>query len=180
MPSKSARKPAKKSVPAPKKKAARKPAAKAVKPIPDGYHTVTPYLIVPGVDRVLDFVQKAFGATITTPPMRGPDGKIGHAEVRIGTSRVMMGEASDRHPAMPAMLNLYVKDCDALFEKAVAAGGTMVMPLTDHFYGDRSGGVRDPAGNQWFVSTHKEDVPPAEMARRAAEFGKKQQQQPTT
>src|SRR5688500_323010 len=93
-----------------------KPAAKSkVKPIPDGYHTVTPYLIVHGVDKVLEFVKKAFGAKVTTEPMRGPGGKIMHVEVQIGTSRVMMGEASDKHPPMPAMINLYVEDMDAVY-----------------------------------------------------------------
>ena len=87
------------------------PTAKSkVKPIPDGYHAVTPYLVVPNVAKVLDFVQKAFGAKVTTPPMSGPDGKVMHAEVQIADSRVMMGESSDKHPPMPAMINLYVTD----------------------------------------------------------------------
>jgi uncharacterized glyoxalase superfamily protein PhnB len=141
----------------------------AAKPIPDGYHTVTPYLVVPRVDGLLDFVKRAFDAKVTMPPMKGPDGKVMHAEVQIGDSRVMMGEASDKHPAMPTMINLYVKDCDAVYQKALGAGAVSAMPLKDQFYGDRSGGVRDPSGNMWWISTHKEDVPPDEMARRMSE-----------
>ena len=145
----------------------------AVKPIPEGYHTITPYLMVPDCAKVLDFVQKAFGAQPMMEPMRGPDGKIMHTEVKIGDSPLMMGESSAKHPAMPTMINLYVEDSDAVYERAVKAGGTSLMPVTDQFYGDRSGTVRDPAGNVWHISTHKEDVPPAEMAKRAADAMKK-------
>jgi uncharacterized glyoxalase superfamily protein PhnB len=95
-----------------------------------------------------------------------------HAEVQIGDSRVMMGEANEKHPPMPAMLNLYVKDCDAVYRKALEAGGVSVAPPTDHFYGDRSAGVRDGSGNLWYVSTHKEDVSPEEMKRRMAAMPK--------
>ena len=143
----------------------------AVKPIPDGYHTVTPYLLVRGVRRQLEFVQQAFDAEIKFQMPR-PDGEMAHAEFRVGDSMVMCGQASDAHPPLPAMLYLYVKDVDAVFAKAVAAGGEVVRPVTDQFYGDRSGGVKDPCGNQWWVSTHVEDVSPEEMARRAAAHGK--------
>jgi PhnB protein len=145
----------------------------AVKPVPDGYHTVTPYLIVPGVGRLLDFVKNAFDAKPMMEPMTAPDGKIVHAEVQIGDSRVMMGESSEKHPPMPAMINLYVPDCDAVYQKALKAGGVSEMPPTDQFYGDRSAGVRDPSGNRWYVSTHKEDVSPEEMKRRAAKHAPK-------
>jgi uncharacterized glyoxalase superfamily protein PhnB len=145
----------------------------AVKPIPDGYHSITPYIVAPHCAKLLDFVKKAFGAKDLMEPMTGPGGKIMHTEIRIGDSVVMMGEANDKHPAMPVMLNLYVEDSDAVYEKALKAGGVSVMPMTDQFYGDRSGMVRDPSGNLWSISTHKEDVPPAEMARRAAEHAKK-------
>jgi uncharacterized glyoxalase superfamily protein PhnB len=140
----------------------------AVKPVPDGYHTVTPYLMVSGVAKLLEFVKRAFGARVTTEPMTTPDGKVAHVEVQIGDSRVMMGESSEKHPPMPAMLNLYVPDCDAVYQQALKAGGASVAPPTDHFYGDRSAGVRDASGNLWYVSTHKEDVSPEEMRRRMA------------
>jgi uncharacterized glyoxalase superfamily protein PhnB len=145
----------------------------AAKPIPDGYHTITPYLVVSNCDKVLDFVKKAFGAKPLMEPMTGPGGKIMHTEVMIGDSPLMMGESSDKHPAMPTMINLYVEDSDAVYDRALKAGGVSVMPMTDQFYGDRSGTVRDPSGNVWHISTHKEDVPPAEMAKRAAEAMKK-------
>jgi PhnB protein len=145
----------------------------AVKPIPDGYHSITPYLVVSNCAGLRDFLKNAFGGKELMEPMTGPDGKVMHTEVRVGDSVLMMGEASDKHPAMPGMLNLYVEDSDAVYEKALKAGGVSVMPMTDQFYGDRSGMVRDPSGNLWSISTHKEDVPPAEMARRAAEHSKK-------
>lgn len=143
----------------------------AVKPIPDGYHTVTPYLVVPGVRRLLEFVKQAFDAEVKFEMPR-PDGAVAHAEFRIGDSMVMTGEAGDQHPPMPAMLHLYVPDVDAVFAKAVAAGAEIVRPVADQFYGDRSGGVKDPCGNQWFVSTHVEDVSPEGMDRRMAAMGK--------
>jgi PhnB protein len=143
----------------------------AVKPIPDGYRTVTPYLTVRGVAQLLEFVTKAFGAEVTFR-MPGPEGRIMHAEFRIGDSMVMCGEASDEHPPLPAMLYLYVPEVDAVFAKAVAAGGEMVRPVTDQFYGDRSGGLKDPLGNQWWVGTHIEDVSMEEMKRRMAALGK--------
>lgn len=143
----------------------------AVKPIPDGYHTVTPYLPVRGVRRLLEFVTQAFGAEIKFQMPR-PDGEVAHAEFKIGDSMIMTGEAGDEHPAMPAMLHLYVPDVDAVFAKAVAAGGEVVRPLADQFYGDRTGGVKDPCGNQWWVATHVEDVPPEELEKRSAAAGK--------
>jgi len=137
-----------------------------VKPIPDGYHSVTPYLIVKGVAALIDFLKEAFDA-VETERLPGPDGTIGHAEVRIGDSIVMMGEGEHFEP-MPAAIYLYVNDIDAAYAKALAAGATTVMEPADQFYGDRSGGVKDAFGNLWFVATHKEDVSPEEMARRAA------------
>jgi uncharacterized glyoxalase superfamily protein PhnB len=145
----------------------------AVKPIPDGYHTVTPYLAVKDVRKLLEFVTKAFDAEVKFQ-MPGPDGGIAHAEFRVGNSMVMCGQASEIHPPLPAMLYLYVNDVDATFAKAVAAGGEEVRPVTDQFYGDRSGGVKDPAGNQWHIGTHVEDVSPADLKKRAAEFMKQQ------
>ena len=136
-----------------------------VNPIPEGYRTVTPYLVVDGAANVLEFVKQAFGAEEKFR-METPDGTIGHAEVQIGDSMVMLGDAGDQNPAMPAMIHLYVDDCDATYERALGAGGTSEREPTDQFYGDRSAGVRDPAGNLWWIATHVEDVPEEELAKR--------------
>ncbi len=146
----------------------------SVKPIPDGYHTVTPYLYVDGAAKAIEFYKKAFNARELFR-MEAPGGKLGHAELQIGNSRVML---ADEHPAMGAIgpktlggaafsLMLYVEDCDALFKQAIAAGATEVRGLTDQFYGDRSGIVEDPFGHKWALATHKEDVPMDELMRRA-------------
>jgi uncharacterized glyoxalase superfamily protein PhnB len=142
-----------------------------VKPIPDGYRSVTPYLAVDGAEELLGFVKRAFGAEETVK-MPTSDGRIGHAEVRIGDSMVMLGDAStsDQGTAMPAMIHLYVDDIDKTYRQALEAGGTSVREPADQFYGDRTGGVRDPVGNLWWIATHVEDVPPDEMARRAQEW----------
>lgn len=138
-----------------------------VKPIPDGYHTVTPYLIVDDASAILGFIERAFGGTVLSRYL-SPDGRVMHAEAQIGDSRVMLGEASDEWPGMPAMLHLYVEDVDAVYRQALEAGATTVREPQDMFYGDRSGGVRDTAGNQWWITTHIEDVSAEEMARRQA------------
>jgi PhnB protein len=140
----------------------------AVNPIPEGYRTVTPYLVVDGATKVLDFVKQAFGAEEKFR-MDAPDGKIGHAEVQIGDSIIMIGDAGAENPAMPAMIHLYLDDCDATYERALAAGATSEREPTDQFYGDRSAGVRDSAGNLWWIATHVEDVPEEEMAKRIEE-----------
>ena len=147
----------------------------AVKPIPEGYHTVTPYLVVDGAEKVIRFMKEAFGAQPVFEPMMRPDGKVMHAEFKIGDSVVMISDASERAKATSTMLHLYVPNVDAVYEKAVKAGGTSVMEPSDQFYGDRSGGVKDPAGNQWHIGTHVEDVAPAELKKRAVEFMKQQQ-----
>ena len=149
--------------------------AAKVKPIPEGYHTVTPYLVVDGAEKVIRFMKEAFGAQPVFEPMMRPDGKVMHAEFKIGDSVVMISDASERAKATSTMLHLYVPNVDAVYEKAVKAGGTSVMEPSDQFYGDRSGGVKDPAGNQWHIGTHVEDVAPAELKKRAAEFMKQQQ-----
>jgi uncharacterized glyoxalase superfamily protein PhnB len=143
----------------------------AVKPIPDGYHTVTPYLTVDGAAKLLDFVKEAFGAEMRGDAMRTPDGKIGHAEVQIGDSVVMLSDAStsDTGEVNTALLHLYVEDVDATYKRAIEAGATSVREPSNQFYGDRSAGVRDSVGNQWWIATHVEDVPPEEMAKRAQE-----------
>jgi PhnB protein len=144
----------------------------AVKPIPDGYHSVTPYLIVQGARALIEFLNKVFDAK-ATECFTLPDGSIKHAEVRIGDSMVMMADASAMHPAMPCTLYVYVSDCDAAYRRALEAGATSLMAPADQFYGDRSGGVKDASGNYWWIATHAEDVPPDEMKRRAAAAQKK-------
>jgi uncharacterized glyoxalase superfamily protein PhnB len=143
----------------------------AVKPIPDGYQTVIPYLVVSGAAKVIEFVKKVFDAT-SVECMTRPDGSIHHAEVRIGDSVVMLSDASEKYPARPAMLYVYVTDTDAAYRRALAAGGTSLMEPANQFYGDRNAGVQDPTGNSWWIGTHVEDVPPDELKRRAAAHGK--------
>src|SRR5688572_9952040 len=146
-----------------------------VKPIPDGYHTATPYLIVKGAAAALDFYKKAFGAK-ELMRFGGPDGKIGHAEIQIGNSRIMLGdemlEMNCKGPqtlgGSPVGIMLYVEDADARFKQAIAAGATETRPIQDQFYGDRSGTLTDPFGHQWTIGTHKEDVAPDELQRRMA------------
>ena len=137
----------------------------AVKPIPEGYHTVTPYLIGHGTAELIGFLKESFGAQEKERHMR-PDGAIMHAEVRIGDSIVMMGEASDEFKAMPTSIHLYVEDVDAAYKRALQAGGTSLREPADQFYGDRSAGVVDACGNQWWLATHVEDVSRQEMQRR--------------
>lgn len=148
-----------------------------VKPIPEGYHSVTPYLVINGAADAIEFYKKAFGATELFRMERG--GKIGHAEIKIGDSPVML---ADEHPEMgftgpnalggtPVSLMVYVEDVDTVYKQAIAAGGEELRPLEDQFYGDRSGTLKDPFGHVWTVSTHKEDVAPEEMEKRMAAQG---------
>ncbi len=137
-----------------------------VKPIPDGYHTVTPYLVVEGVAELIDFLKQAFDA-VETERIPGPDGKVGHGEVRIGDSVVMLGEASGEWKPMPGMIYLYVNDTDATYKRALDAGATSVMEPADQFYGDRNAGVKDASGNMWWIATRKENVSPEELRKRA-------------
>jgi PhnB protein len=148
-----------------------------VNPIPDGYPVVTPYLCVDGAADAIDFYKEMFGAT-ERMRMAEPDGTIGHAELQLGDSVVML---SDEFEAMgisspktlggtPVTLSVYVTDVDAVIAKALAAGATLVRPIENQFYGDRSGQILDPWGHRWSVGTHVEDVPPEEMERRAAEM----------
>jgi uncharacterized glyoxalase superfamily protein PhnB len=148
----------------------RKESTMPVKPIPDGYHTITPYLVMRGAAKTVDFLKKAFGAEYAFEPMMAPNGTIMHGELKIGDSRVMISEATEQYPAMPAMLHLYVPDVDAVHKRAMAAGGTPVSEPSDQFYGDRGGGVKDPSGNYWHIATHKEDVAPAELKKRAEAY----------
>ena len=146
-----------------------------VKPIPDGYHSLTPYLMVRDADASIEFYKKAFGAELPSPAMKGPDGKVAHAEMKIGDSRLMLGANFGKAPApTDAMhLYLYVPDADATFKKALAAGAKSSVEMTDQFYGDRSGAVKDPDGHTWWIATHKEDLSQAEMEKRSAEYFRK-------
>jgi PhnB protein len=138
----------------------------AVKPIPDGYHSVTPYLMIKGADQFITFMTAVFGAKVTEQLMQA-DGKRGHTELRVGDSLIMLSEVKADRPPTPIMLHIYVDDVDVAFERAVAAGGKVVAAPTNQFYGDRSGGVIEPSGNTIWIATHIEDVSPAELQRRA-------------
>jgi len=150
-----------------------------VKPIPEGYHTATPYLIVKDGAGAIEFYKKAFGAT-ELMRMADSSGKIGHAEIKIGDSVIMLAdevtEMGYRSPqslgGSPVSILLYVEDVDALFSQAVATGAKVQRPVQDQFYGDRIGGVTDPFGHVWYIATHKEDVSPEEMQKRAAAAGR--------
>jgi PhnB protein len=146
-----------------------------VKPIPEGYHAITPYLSIKGASDAIEFYKKAFGAS-EVMRMAQPDGRIGHAELQFGDSRIML---ADEHPEMdfrspraiggtPVMLHLYVDDVDTVVSRAVSAGAKALRPVEDQFYGDRSGSVVDPYGHVWHVATHKEDLSMDEIRKRAA------------
>jgi PhnB protein len=148
----------------------------AVKAIPEGYHSVTPYLIISGAAAAIDFYKKAFGATELFR-MPAPGGRVGHAELKIGDSPIML---ADEFPDMghkspttlggsPVSLMIYVADVDSVFKQAIAAGGKEQRPVKDQFYGDRSGSLEDPFGHIWHIATHVEDVSGEEMERRVAE-----------
>ena len=147
----------------------------AVKPIPEGYHTLTPYLIFSGAGDAIAFYEKALGAE-EIMRLADPSGTVHHAEIRIGDSRIML---ADEHPEIqalspktiggsPVSIHLYIADVDAAVQRAVAAGAKLVRPVTDQFYGDRVGGIEDPFGYRWFIATHKEDLTMDEIRRRAA------------
>lgn len=146
-----------------------------VQPIPDGYHTVTPYLIVDGAAAAIEYYRKAFGASELLR-MPDPQGRIGHAEIRIGDSVIMLADAHHemgyRGPrtlgGTSVSILLYLADVDAAFERAISAGGKALRPVADQFYGDRMGTLEDPFGHVWTLGTHIEDVSPEEMKRRMA------------
>jgi len=137
----------------------------AVKPIPEGYAAVTPYLIVKDVDTLLQFMKAAFDAQVKEEH-RMPDGSVAHADVIIGGSHIMMGQAGGKWPEKLGSIMLYVPDADATYRRALDAGAKSLHEMTTQFYGDRSGGVEDPTGVTWWISTHVEDVPPEELERR--------------
>jgi PhnB protein len=146
-----------------------------VRPIPDGYHSVTPYLILSSASDAIAFYKKALGAD-EVMRMDDPAGKIHHAEISIGGSRIML---ADEHPEIqalspqtiggsPVSIHVYVEDVDAMVQRAVAAGAKLIRPVADQFYGDRVGGIEDPFGYRWFIATHKEDLSMDEIRRRGA------------
>jgi PhnB protein len=147
-----------------------------VSPIPQGYNSITPYLVIKGAAQAIEYYKNVFGATEVFR-MDGPDGKVGHAELKIGDSRIML---ADENPSMgqghssastigtsPVSLYLYIPDVDRVVERAVAAGAKILRPVQDQFYGDRSGFIQDPFGHLWGVATHVEDVAPQELEERA-------------
>ncbi len=146
-----------------------------VKPIPDGYPRVTPYLIVDGASAAIDFYTSVLGAT-ERMRMAAPEDRIGHAELEVGGSLIMLADESPEMDARgpkavggtPVSLHVYVEDADRVFDRAIEAGAKALRPVEDRFYGDRSGGFEDPFGHRWDVATHVEDVPPNEMEKRVA------------
>jgi PhnB protein len=149
--------------------------AQAARRIPEGHNTVSPYLIVDGAGRALDFYKRAFGATELFR-LEAPGGKIGHAEIRIGDTVIMMADEHPDHHAYsprrykgsPVSLHVYVENVDAVAQQAIAAGANVTRPVQDMFYGDRSGTFEDPFGHTWHVATHVEDLTEEEIGRRAA------------
>jgi PhnB protein len=154
--------------------------AKKVLPIPAGYHAVTAYLGIKGAVEAIEFYKRAFGAKEVVR-MPGPNGTVGHAELRFGDSLVMLADESPdmgflgphSRGGTTIQLHLYVRDVDATVQKALAAGGKLTRPIENKFYGDRAGTLEDPYGHVWYIATHKEDVPPKEMKRRMDEMMKK-------
>jgi PhnB protein len=155
--------------------------AKAAKPVPEGYHTITPSLTLDNAAQTIEWYKKALGAEEVSRSL-GPDGKIMHAELKIGDSRFMMndvmmgGKGPQAFGGSPASLWLFVPDSDALFNRATSAGAKVHMPLDNQFWGDRAGAVTDPAGYTWWIATRKEDLTQTEMQQRAAEFFKQMAQ----
>lgn len=148
----------------------------AVKPIPEGQHSVTPYLGIEGASEAIEFYKNAFGA-IEQFRLPTPDGKVGHAELKIGDSTIMLADPCDQGTLRSSQsqtggasiaLHLYVNDVDAQFARAIKAGGKEISPVKDQFYGDRTGTLKDPFGNVWFLATHKEDLSVEEINKRAA------------
>ena len=142
--------------------------ATKLKPIPAGYHSVTPYLIVEGAPKLIDFLKRAFNAE-EMARMNAPDGRIAHAEVKIGDSIVMMSDETAEFKSVASQLYVYVDDIDKTYKRALEVGATIVREPKTQFYGDRNASVRDPTGNIWGIATHVEEVSPEEMARRMRE-----------
>lgn len=145
--------------------------ATSVKSIPNGYHTVTPYLINENASRLIEFLKLVFDAEETNR-LSGPDGRVMHAELKIGDSTLMVSDPSSEWRPMPASIVIYVEDVDAVYKRALEVGAISLREPTDQFYGDRSAGVKDLAGNHWWIATHLEDVPPEELRLRAERWMK--------
>jgi PhnB protein len=152
--------------------------AEKIKAVPEGMHTITAHLVIKGADKAIEFYKKAFGAQQHGGVFRGPDGKVGHAELRIGDSRIMLADEfpGAGHASSPqtlggttTVLNIYTDKVDQLFDQAVKAGATVTMPLANQFWGDRYGQVKDPFGHAWALGQHVEDVAPEELERRGRE-----------
>jgi len=157
--------------------------AKAAKPIPEGFHTITPQLTLDNAAQSIEWYKKALGVEELNRSL-GPDGKVMHAELKLGNSRffandVMMGKGPKGYGGSPATFWVYVDDCDAVFNRAVSAGATVVMPMADQFWGDRGGCFTDPAGYSWWIATHKEDFTKEELDQRAQEFFKQMAHSPS-
>jgi len=136
-----------------------------VKPIPEGYHSLTPIVSVEGASSLIDFLRQVFDAE-EEERFTGSDGRIRHAEVRIGDSIIMINDATPEFPAVPAMINVYTEDVDAAYKRALGEGATALRESSEQFYGDRTGGVKDQYGNQWWIATHVEDVSQEELEKR--------------
>ena len=136
-----------------------------VKPIPDGYHSLTPVVVVDGAPRLIDFLKQVFSAE-EDEVYKGPDGRVIHAELRIGDSVLMISDSNLQFPAFPAMVNVYTEDVDGAYKRALNAGATSLREPSNQFYGDRTAGVKDAHGNQWWIATHVEDVSTEELERR--------------
>jgi len=136
-----------------------------VKPIPDGYHSLTPVVVVDGASRLIDFLKQVLNAE-EEEVYKGPDGRVIHAELRIGDSVLMISDSNPQFPALPAMVNVYTEDVDAAYKRALKAGATSLREPANQFYGDRSAGIKDAHGNQWWIATHIEDVSQEELEKR--------------
>lgn len=137
--------------------------------VPEGFHTVTPFLMVEDADKLVDFLKSAFGAQ-QKDILYDKEGRVWHAQLQVGDSMIMVADSMGKHPSQPGSLYLYLDDADAAYEQALAAGAESVVPPKNQFYGDRAAGVRDPSGNIWWVATHIEDVGHVELEERAREL----------
>ncbi|HET6538932.1 MAG TPA: VOC family protein [Chryseolinea sp.] len=147
----------------------KKQKSKSVKAVPEGMHTVTPFLVVDGANELIRFIEQSFDGKVTSI-MKTKEGRVMHAGVQIGDSQIMVTDSTEKYPAGSTRLYLYVDDVDATYNNAIKAKGTSLREPTDEFYGDRSSGVKDAWGNEWWIATHVEDVDDEEMEKRAKEF----------
>ncbi len=142
-----------------------------VKAKPDGYHTITPYLVVDGARKLMSFLEKAFNANEAHDCLMMGE-KVGHAELQIGDSKIMISDASEQHPAHPSVIYMYVENVDQVYKTALEVGATSITPPADMFYGDRHAGIVDPTGNKWWIATHIEDLTAEEIKVRGEQFKK--------